>query len=156
DGDGLSDVATFTQSSTNVVLAVQRSDRNRLLSSPVLQTMSGWSTSKIKAAAGDFNADSKDDILVAYDNGTGWLGYLFLATGTAGAPAFAPALSFTGGAYSWSTVAVAVGDFDGDGRADVYEISDLMGCNTEFRFHPTSSSLTSGFGVVRYTSGANT
>jgi hypothetical protein len=156
DGDGLSDVATFTQSGTNVVLSVQRSDRNRLLSSPVLRTINGWSTTKIKPASGDFNADGKDDLLVQYDNGTGWLGYLFLATATAGLPGFASEQTFTGGAHSFSMVSIAVGDFDGDGRADVYEISDLGGCNTEMRFHQTSASLTSGFGVVRYTSGANT
>ncbi|GIF23615.1 hypothetical protein BJ973_004224 [Actinoplanes tereljensis] len=156
DGDGRSDVATFTQSGSDALLSVQRSDGNQLLSSPELRRMAGWQAGKIKAAAGDFNADGKDDVLAAYDNGNGWLGYLFVATGGPEAPAFAAPLSFTGGAFGWSTIAVAVGDFDGDQRADVYEISDAGSCGTEMRFHQTSATLTSGWGQLRYSSGANT
>lgn len=67
-------------------------------SSPVLRTVRNWSAAKLKAAAG------KDDVLVEYDAGTGWLGYLFLATGMAGAPAFDSERTSTGGPYSFATV----------------------------------------------------
>ncbi|GAA2382718.1 hypothetical protein GCM10010170_091140 [Dactylosporangium salmoneum] len=157
DGDGRSDTVTFTQAGTSVAVGVQRSDGNQLTGT-VVQTMNGWSTSKIKAVAGDFNADGKSDVLVAYDNNpNGWLGWLFLANGTGpGSPSLSAPIGFGGGLFAWSAITPVAGDFDGDGRADVYEISDGGGCLTEMRFHQTSAASppAMGGGIVRYSSGA--
>jgi hypothetical protein len=154
DGDGLSDVAVFAQSGSNVSLTVQRSDGNQLAGTSVLQTMSNWSTSKIKVVAGNFDTDSKADLVVAYQDAGGWQGWLFVANGSAGSPAFAAPTAFGGGAFSWASITLAAGDFDGDARADVYEISDNGGCTTEMRFHQTTTSLGMGGGVLRWSSGA--
>ncbi|MEV4132910.1 RICIN domain-containing protein [Dactylosporangium sp. NPDC049742] len=156
DGDGLTDVVTFSQEAVgSVQLGVQRSDRNQLLSIDTsAQTLSGWNIAEIRVVAGDFTLDGKDDVLVQRKQSYGWDGNLFVANGTVGAPSFAAPIGFGGGLYAWSTTRMLAGDFDGDGRADTYEIADLGGCRTELRFHKTNASGGMDGGVVRWDSGA--
>ncbi len=150
DGDGLSDVATLTQSGSNVLLGVQRSDSNILLSIPVLKTLSGWSMSKVKMLAGDFDGDGKADVAALYDLGSAaWEYRVLLSTSTgAGNLGFAdPAVwhAAAPGQSEWSRIKLAAGDRNGDGKTDVFQLYNYDNDQTKLWVnYSTGTSLQAG------------
>lgn len=157
DADGKSDVATLTQSGSNALLAVQRSDGNQLLSSPTLRTLSGWTVSKVKLVAGDFDGDGRDDLTAMYDTGgSSWEMRVMLSTATGGTLGFTePAvwLAAPAGYSDWSRIKLVPGDFNADGKDDIGEFYGYDGDRTRLFVHSSSgTSLTEG--VVRWDSGA--
>ncbi|MEV4140157.1 RICIN domain-containing protein [Dactylosporangium sp. NPDC049742] len=158
DNDGLADQAVFAQSGTNVTLSVQRSDGNQLLSSPPLQTLTGWSISKMKVVVGDFDGyGGKDDLAVLYDLGAVNWEYRILQNGSTGpgnlsfgAPVVwnaAPA-----GSSDWSRIKIVAGDFNGDGLADVAEFYDYGSAQTKLWMHYSTGFVLSG-GQLEWDSG---
>jgi hypothetical protein len=159
DGDGLSDTATFTQSGSDVLLSVQRSDRNQLLSTPVLQTMTGWTISRMQTAGGDFNGDGKADIAVAYDMGSvNWNAYVLLSTSTPGAVSIDPPAAwyqYPAGYSDPSHVKFLAGDFNGDGRCDIAEFYDYGAAQTKLWVHWSQANNTFTAANLQWDSGPN-
>ncbi|MFC6023767.1 FG-GAP repeat domain-containing protein, partial [Plantactinospora solaniradicis] len=83
-----------------------------------------WASSSSKLAVGDYTGDGRADVGVLYDYGasTSTL-WMFRSTGTGFA---APEAWWRSGAGSWasSSSKLAVGDYTGDGRADVGVLYD--------------------------------
>lgn len=142
DGDGLSDVATLTQSGSNVVLTVQRSDSDQLTTTPVLATYTGWSLANVKMVAGDFDGDGRADIGAMYQtSATTWEMRVILSTSTAGAISFAPVANWhTNTGSTWTSIVFAAGDFTGDGRADLMEFLDEGNNSTGMYLHASTGS----------------
>ncbi|NJP76006.1 FG-GAP repeat domain-containing protein [Streptomyces telluris] len=86
-----------------------------------------WNWDRSKAVAGDFNGDGKADVGVLYDNGEDGKGvnhtalWTFASTGKGFGKPNRTWESVDSGTGSWngSRSKVTVGDFDGDGKADV-------------------------------------
>lgn len=82
-----------------------------------------WNVDGLKWAAGDFNGDGKDDLMAASGSGSGAINmYLFLSTGSGlSGPVLVKQPPHPG--WQWSRVEYLTGDFDGDGKDDIYAIS---------------------------------
>ena len=157
DGDGLSDTAVLTQAGSNVTLAVQRSDSNLLLSTPVLQTLTGWSITKMKVVAGDFNGNGTDDVAVLYDLGSASWEYRILLSGSTGPGQVqfgTPLvwLAVGAGLSDWNRIKIVAGDFSGDGLCDVVEFYDYGNAQTKLFMH-YSTGFVLGAGAVQWDSG---
>ncbi|MEV4130681.1 RICIN domain-containing protein [Dactylosporangium sp. NPDC049742] len=158
DGDGLSDVAVFSTSGTNVTVSVQRSDGNGLYSSAVLATLAGWDLAKMRVLSGNYDNDPqhRDDLAVVYnDNTTVWTYRILVANGTAGTPSFAaPATWYTqpaSGGADWNRMKVVAGDFDGDQLVDIGVFYDYGGCQT--RMWVNYNTVASFQGIFTWDSG---
>ncbi|MEV4134786.1 FG-GAP-like repeat-containing protein [Dactylosporangium sp. NPDC049742] len=157
DADGLSDTAVFAQSGSDVTVAVQRSDANRLLTQPVSLTMSGWTIAKMKPVGGDFNADGKADLAVGYDLGNGnWSINVLLSTSTPGAVSFAAPVAwfqYPAGASDPTRVKLLSGDFNGDGRTDIAQFFDYGAAQTKLWVHWAQTNSTFGSPILQWDSG---
>jgi hypothetical protein len=150
DGDGLADVAVFTQQGADVALTVQRSARNGVFGAPSL-TLAGWNVANIRPLAGNFDADAagRDDIAVVFNNGNVSFSIrLLIANGGPGEPTFAaPATWYTNpaGSADFALMKVFATDLDGDGRVDVGNFYQYASCQTKLWVHfNTGSAFTTG------------
>jgi hypothetical protein len=75
-----------------------------------------WSWQRTKLVAGDFNADSRRDVGLFYDNGGSCTMYVARSTGSAFR---APAAWWSGSGWDSRVTKLAVGDLNADGKADV-------------------------------------
>ncbi len=111
---------------------------------------SGWEAGRSKMVAGDFNADGRHDIVIAYDYGnTSTALFTFLSTGTAfsGAEWWRAASGWEAPRSKWVS-----GDFNGDGRCDVAALYNYGNSDTAmFMFSSSGSSFA---GVQWWRSGA--
>jgi D-arabinan exo alpha-(1,3)/(1,5)-arabinofuranosidase (non-reducing end) len=113
NGDGMDDIATFSQGTTGDVY-VALSNGSRFLGAADSAFWNGWfAPAGETPGVGDFNGDGRDDI-VTFTQADPALVYVGLSTGT----------SFNAGTvwhqhFSVSGEVPGVGDFDGDGRSDV-------------------------------------
>ncbi|HEV8267235.1 MAG TPA: FG-GAP-like repeat-containing protein, partial [Thermoanaerobaculia bacterium] len=145
--DGRLDVAVIAAGYTSHDLLVFLGTGTGTLGAPSTLD-SGYGSSSL--ATGDFNGDGKPDLAVA---NTGALGgnmlRVFLGDGSGG---FGAPSSFPSGTGAES---LAVGDFNGDGRADVVAASTnlsgawlLLGDGTGWFAAPTKTELTIPTGVI--------
>ncbi|MET3425014.1 hypothetical protein BJ973_004226 [Actinoplanes tereljensis] len=147
DGDGLSDVATLTQSGSNVLLGVQRSDGNALLSSVVLRTLPGWSLANIKMVAGDFDGNGRADVAALYNLGNAAWEYRVMLSASAGLAFGEPSVwhAAAPGQSDWNRIKIVAGDMNGDRLADVAEFYDYGSEQTKLWMHySTGFILTTG------------
>jgi ELWxxDGT repeat protein len=89
-------------------------------------------TNPYSVAIGDLNGDGKPDLVVA--NRTSNTVSVFRNTGSAGTISYASRMNFAAGSKPWS---VAIGDLDGDGKADLAVVNN--GSNTVSVFRNTGS-----------------
>ncbi len=97
-----------------------------------------------RMAAGDFNADGRDDIAVFFDYGSGKARiHVFLSTGSSLTYQGDNGWWATGSGYSLTYVGdrMVTGDFNGDGRDDIAVMFDYGGANA--RIHVFLSNGTS-------------
>lgn len=115
NGDGLVDLAVASTSDTGVSVLVGRGDGTF-----EAEARHGPNLRAMALAAGDLDGDGLDDLVAAtyeYREKTGWLEHGELAVLLAGGGgSFLPAVHYAAGN---SPRAIAVGDVDADGRADV-------------------------------------
>jgi hypothetical protein len=113
NGDGMDDIATFSQGSTGYVY-VALSNGARFLGQGGDNLWNKWfSPAGETPGVGDFNGDGRDDI-VTFTQGSAAVVYVGLSTGA----------QFSAGTkwhnhFSGSGEVPGVGDFDGDGKSDV-------------------------------------
>ena len=83
-----------------------------------------WDWNRVKAVAGDFNGDGKDDVGAFY-NYDGSLTRLWV-TENVGSPTATWRLAFDSGPgnWDWNRVTAVTGDFNGDGNDDVGSVYD--------------------------------
>ncbi|WP_425551891.1 FG-GAP-like repeat-containing protein [Fodinicola feengrottensis] len=113
NGDGMDDIATFSQGTTGDVY-VALSNGARFLGNGGDNLWNGWfAPAGETPAVGDFNGDGRDDI-VTFTQANPALVYVGLSDGT----------QFGAGAiwhhrFSLAGEVPGVGDFDGDGKSDI-------------------------------------
>ncbi|MDA3625656.1 FG-GAP-like repeat-containing protein [Saccharopolyspora sp. WRP15-2] len=112
NGDGISDVVTFNNGPVNVAL----SDGQKF--GPTQRWHDHFGLSNQKVAVGDVNGDGKDDI-IAFSGRTYGDVFVALSTGTQ----FLPAQKWHD-RFALGTETPAVGDFNGDGKADIVTFTD--------------------------------
>jgi hypothetical protein len=110
DGDGRDDVVTFTGGSAQAYVAL--SDSTKFVQDGWLWSSAIAGTGAV-ALTGDVNGDGKDDI-VSFTRGDSADVFVSLSTGSG----FAPAVKWHDH-FAVGTEVPAVGDVDGDGRADI-------------------------------------
>ncbi|MES2730614.1 MAG: FG-GAP-like repeat-containing protein, partial [Bacteroidota bacterium] len=111
--DGLIDIA-MAEASSNISVLYQNTS-SMLFDAPVMYSTGGTNAKTI--AVGDFNADGKIDLVVSALSGAMSVSVLLRKADNSGFEA-ALAIGLTADAYG-----LVVGDFNGDGRADVAETS---------------------------------
>ncbi|MER7078497.1 FG-GAP-like repeat-containing protein [Saccharopolyspora kobensis] len=112
NGDGISDVVTFNNGPVHVAL----SDGQKF--GPTQRWHDHFGLSDQKVAVGDVNGDGKDDI-VAFSGRTYGDVFISLSTGSQ----FQPAQKWHS-RFALGTEKPAVGDFNGDGKADIITFTD--------------------------------
>ena len=126
DGDGAADVLLRTRSAGNATYLLRGDPSGALHHEETLTTANGmsedaWSDAHRAGIVGDFDGDGAADLLLQGRSGTDDT-FLLLADGQGGFAAPVTATTAWGmNGLAWSAVAhrIAVGDFDGDGTADL-------------------------------------
>ncbi|MFJ6722630.1 transglycosylase family protein [Streptomyces sp. NPDC091259] len=149
DGTNLSALWTFTSTGSGFNAPVKKWDNDD-------RTTGSWNWDRSKVVAGDLTGDGKADIGVLYDNGQQSDGKNITALWTltsTGAGFNAPVKKWdnddrTTGSWNWDRSKVTVGDYNGDGKADIGVLydngQDAGGTNHTALWTMTSTG--SGFG----------
>ena len=135
DGDGRTDViaASYT---TNGILVYRNTTLNGIVSFSTGVGFSANGSHTRNLSIADFNGDGKLDIIVPNE----WSGpvAVFKNTSVPGAISFAPASSFPVGYYPDH---IAVGDLDGDGKADLAVATNSIGAITVLKNTSTLTNI---------------
>ncbi|MGZ0153540.1 RICIN domain-containing protein [Kribbella sp. WER1] len=130
DGDGRADLVLFREEAGRRIAAyLLKSDGNRydVQSAPVWYSgAAGWPLSRARIVSGDVNGDGKDDVAVQLDNGNGTWRVLLFPGGNLGTP-----VEWVTATGDWSRSAPLLADIDGDGRADLVDMTNLGSCHTQ-------------------------
>jgi hypothetical protein len=136
NGDGKTDLAVADGSAVNILLG----NGDGTFQPPASYSGGALGYSNAIAPA-DFNGDGKPDLVTTSFNGYGAAGFANIFIGN-GDGTFQPALSYPAGNQPY---ALAVGDFNGDGRADLAvpsytgnDVSILLATNKCVTLSPTS------------------
>jgi hypothetical protein len=114
DGDGMADLAVANYSSNTVSVFRNTTSGGALSYASKIDFAAG--NLPYSVAIGDLNGDGKPDLAIVNGDGPASAVSILTNTGSAGTISFASKVSFNTGL---SSVAVAIGDLDGDGRADL-------------------------------------
>ncbi|QEK52484.1 T9SS type A sorting domain-containing protein [Pedobacter aquae] len=112
DGDGKPDLAVVNESSGDISILRNTSTTGSLSFAPKVDVVAGSSSRFI--AIGDLNADGKLDLAVTNFGSNNFS--VFLNASSIGNVNFNPKVDFTAGTRP---IAVAIDDFDGDGKSDL-------------------------------------
>ncbi|MBL8788005.1 MAG: VCBS repeat-containing protein [Deltaproteobacteria bacterium] len=122
DGDGLADVARMSPSGRGGpgALAVRLSTGTNFGAESTWRNVS-YNVDTVVVRVADFDGDGRDDVAFLYASGPGSppSANVFLSTGTG----FADSVNWFAEGGSIGSAATLVGDFDGDGRADLAKLS---------------------------------
>jgi RHS repeat-associated protein len=134
DGDGCADIYAQTGSSATITYSC-----NPAVSTSTVSIASGY-----VPVFGDFNGDGKTDILFVSQSGAATL---WLSTGTGFTEVNPSVASGSTGSSDWGKYVVYVGDWNGDGKADILLIapgtSGYYGAGTSHKFYiSTGTDLT--------------
>jgi gliding motility-associated-like protein len=116
DGDGKADLATANSNSNNVSVLHNTSASGTIAFEAKINFATGAYPTDL--AIGDLDGDGKPDLATANNNNVNTVSVLrnTSMSGTIGAGSFAPKVDLGTGASPYS---VAIGDLDGDGKADL-------------------------------------
>jgi hypothetical protein len=115
DGDGKSDLAVANKGGTTVSIYRNASGSGSITTSSFAAKVDFTTgASPYSVSIGDFNGDGKADLAVANSGGTTIS--IFLNTSQSGSISFATKLDFSVGTAPYF---IAIGDLDGDGKADL-------------------------------------
>ena len=138
DGDGRADMAVANSINSNTV-SVFRNTGTPGAISYAAKVDYATGTSPWSVAIGDLDGDGKADLAVANNNINGTLS-VFRNTGTPGTISYAAKIDFVTGGYSYP-ISVAIGDLDGDGKADLAVSNSNQHTVSVFRNTGTSGAI---------------
>ena len=134
DGDGKPDLVTGNENS-NGMSVIRNTSSPGTFSFAAPTNFSTSPSSGLDVAVGDIDGDGKLDV-VATNANTGWF-YIFRNTSTSGSISFATRLDYGAtGAHG-----VALGDLDGDGKADLIVTSNSGTCFWAFKNNSVPGSI---------------
>src|SRR6185369_3895377 len=113
NGDGKTDLLTHTVSGWGGRGYVRLSNGDGTFVTKDLGA--GWDLGAVNVVTGDFNGDGKTDLLTRTVSGWGGHGYMRLSNGDG-----TFATTDLGGGWDLGPINVIAGDFNGDGRTDLF------------------------------------
>jgi len=153
DGDGRTDVGVLhDETGGRTTFAVLRSVGNGFAAPAAPQWDSqvvggAWAYSALKVGVGDVDGNGRDDLVVLANLGSSWRMSVLRSTGSSGSIGFATEQWATG-TSPWTSMKIVVGDFTGDGRADVGELFAVAPTTTRLYVHasraPTALAFADG------------
>jgi hypothetical protein len=156
-GDGLADQALFRQDSDGRTrLFIVRSDAHHFdwLGDPVWISPVDpkWTLANMRISAGNIDGTGADDIVAVVNEGAnGWTAQVWTAgNGHAGTTAW---FTQPAGSTPFSNTTALVGDYDGDGDADLATVSGVTGDRTVVQVHASTGSAFSAAATFLDTTG---
>lgn len=156
DGVGGADIGLFREEAGRRVSLYQlQSDGNRYNapSAPAWTSgTAGWALSASRMVAGEVTGDSKSDIVVQLNSGSGNWRTLVFAGGNLAAPT--QWLQTASGSGDWAQSAPVLADVDGDGKDDLVNLKNLGGCRTVTEVYKSTGTAFATIPATLHDSGA--
>lgn len=130
NGDGISDaLSVYDYGGSTTALWVFASSGSRLLPNSWWSSASGgFNANRAKWVTGDFNGDGRSDVIALYNYGGTTSGlWLWKSTGSS---LTHPGQVFSSPYWSWDNTKLVAGDFNGDGKDELFAFYTYGGTNT--------------------------